>query len=121
MNLDADGTSVSFEVQNHAGGVPDGGIVGRGGANCVAGDASVPLSYIRERARAGEMREKMTAVVAEATASAFSSRRPPNTSRRRAPPNRSGVLAAGFLNKRWESAYQTTDLPSGITFLAKGN
>ena len=65
VNRDANGTSVSFEVQNHDGGVPDGGTVGRNGANCVACDSSVPLSYVRERARAGEMREKMTAVVAE--------------------------------------------------------
>ena len=65
VNRDADGTSVSFEVQNHGGGVPSGGTVGRNGATCIACDASVPLSYVRERARAGEMREKMTAVVAE--------------------------------------------------------
>ena len=65
VNRDAGGTSVSFEVQDHDGGVPDGGTVGRNGAQCVACDSSVPLSYVRERARAGEMREKMTAVVAE--------------------------------------------------------
>lgn len=65
VNRDADGTSVSFEVQNHDNGVPNGGTVGRNGANCVACDISVPLSYVRERARAGEMREKMTAIVAE--------------------------------------------------------
>ena len=65
VNRDDNGTSVSFEVQNHGGGVPSGGTVGRNGANCVACEASVPLSYVRERARAGEMREKMTAVVAE--------------------------------------------------------
>ena len=65
VSRDADGTSVSFKVQNHDGGVPDGGTVGRNGASCVACDASVPLSYVRERARAGGMREKMIAVVAE--------------------------------------------------------
>ena len=57
-------TTVSFEVQNHDGGVPSGGAVGRYGANCIACDASVLLSYVREQARAGEMRETMTAIVA---------------------------------------------------------
>ena len=64
VNRDANGTSVSFEVQNHDGGVPDGGTVS-GGAQCIACDSAVPLSYVQERARAGDMREKMTAVVGE--------------------------------------------------------
>ena len=64
VNRDANETSVSFEVQDHDGGVPNGGTV-RGGAQCVACDSSVPRSYLRERARAGEMRQQMTAIVAE--------------------------------------------------------
>ena len=71
VNRDADGTSVSFEVQSHSGGVPNGGTVGRNGASCVACDSSVPLTYVRERARAGEMREKMTAIVVAETSPRF--------------------------------------------------
>ena len=64
INRDADRTSVSFEVQDHSGGVPRGGTVS-GGARCVACDASVTRADAREFANAGEMREKMIAVVAE--------------------------------------------------------
>ena len=71
VNREAAETSVSFEVQDHDGGVPSGGTVGRNGARCVACDSSVPLSYVRERACAGEMREKMTAVVSESDGNRF--------------------------------------------------
>ena len=58
-------TAVSFQVQNHGGGVPSDGTVGKYGANCIVCESSVSLDYIRERGRSGEMREKMTAIVAE--------------------------------------------------------
>ena len=57
--------TISFEVQNHSEGVPAKGTVNRNGATCVACGSTVPLEYVREQARAGNMGELMTAVVAE--------------------------------------------------------
>ena len=56
---------VSFVVQKHRGGVPEGGTVDRNGAICIACNNAVPLSYVREQARAGNMDEQMTCIVAE--------------------------------------------------------
>ena len=56
---------VSFVVQNHSDGVPDSGTVDRNGAVCIACNNAIPLSYVREQARAGNMGERMTAIVAE--------------------------------------------------------
>ena len=56
---------VSFVVQKHSGGVPERGTVNRNGAVCIACNNPVKLSYIREQARAGNMGEQMTAIVAE--------------------------------------------------------
>ena len=60
-----EGASVSFAVQNHSGGVPKGGTVDRNGATCIACNAGVKLTYVREQAQAGRMGEVMTAIVAE--------------------------------------------------------
>lgn len=56
---------VSFVVQEHSGGVPEGGTVDRNGAVCIACNNPAPLSYVREQARVGNMGEQMTAIVAE--------------------------------------------------------
>ena len=56
---------ISFAVQDHSIGVPEGGTVGRNGAVCIACNNAVPLSYVREQARVGNMGEQMTAIVAE--------------------------------------------------------
>ena len=56
---------VSFVVQNHSDDVPEGGTVDRNGAVCIACNNAVPLSYVREQAKAGNMKEQMTAIVAE--------------------------------------------------------
>ena len=56
---------VSFVVQKHSNGVPEGGTVDRNGAVCIACNNAAPLSYVREQARAGNMGEQMTAIVAE--------------------------------------------------------
>ena len=56
---------ISFVVQDHSGDVPEGGTVDRNGACCIACNNAVPLSYVRETARAGNLGEQMTAVVAE--------------------------------------------------------
>ena len=56
---------VSFVVQHHSGDVPEDGTVNRNGAVCIACNNPVPLPYVREQARAGNMGEQMTAIVAE--------------------------------------------------------
>ena len=56
---------ISFVVQSYRDGVPDSGTVDRNGAVCIACNSAVPLSYVREQARAGNMDEQMTAIVAE--------------------------------------------------------
>ncbi len=59
--------TISFEVQNHDGGIPMERTVIRGGkgAICVACNGSVTHAYIREQSKAGNMGEQMTAIVAE--------------------------------------------------------
>ena len=56
---------VSFVVQNHRRGVPEGGTVDRNGAVCIACNNAAPLPYVREQTRVGNMSEQMTAIVAE--------------------------------------------------------
>ena len=56
---------VSFVVQKHSGSVPEGGTVDSDGAVCIACNNAVPLSYVREQGRAGNMGEQMTAIIAE--------------------------------------------------------
>lgn len=57
--------SISFEVQNHSGGVPPEGTVNRNGVVCIACGTASPLAYVREQSRAGKMGQQMTAIVAE--------------------------------------------------------
>ena len=57
--------TVSFEVQKHAGDVPNKGTVNRHGAVCIACGSAVKLSYVREYGRTGKISETMTAIVAE--------------------------------------------------------
>ncbi len=63
--VDSVAKSVSFQLQNHRDGVPAEGTVNRNGATCVACGSTSPLSYVREQARAGNMGEVMTCIVAE--------------------------------------------------------
>ena len=63
--VDYEEKHISFVVQNHSGDVPESGTVDRNGAFCIACKNAVPLSYIREQARSGNMGEQMTAIVAE--------------------------------------------------------
>ena len=63
--VDRASRTVSFEVQNHPGGVPTEGSVNRNGATCVACKGTVPLEYVREQSRAGRMGEQMIGIVAE--------------------------------------------------------
>ena len=62
---------VSFVVQDHSDGVPEVGTVDRNGAICIACNSAVPLSYVREQGRAGNMGEQMTAIVAEGNRKRF--------------------------------------------------
>ena len=63
--IDRTAKHVSFVVQNHSGSVPEGGTVDSNGAICIACNSAVPLSYVREQARAGKIGEQMTAIVAK--------------------------------------------------------
>ena len=62
--VDHEAKRLSFVVKNHNDDVPEGGTVGRNGAVCIACNNAAPLSYVREQARAGNMGEQMTAIVA---------------------------------------------------------
>ena len=63
--IDQDAKTISFIIQDHNRGIPENGTVNSNGATCVACNSTVPLSYLREQARAGRMSEQMTAIVAE--------------------------------------------------------
>ena len=63
--IDREAKAISFVVQNHAEGVPKSGTVSRRGAVCLTCRSAVPLAYVREQARAGDMGQQMTPVVAE--------------------------------------------------------
>ena len=63
--IDRRAKAITFVVQDHDEGVPEDGTVGRKGAVCLACRSAVPLTYVRERAWAGELGEQMTTIVAE--------------------------------------------------------
>ena len=63
--IDRESNTISFVVQDYDDGVPSGSTVNRTGAFCLACNAAAPLSYVRQRAQAGEMDEQMTAIVAK--------------------------------------------------------
>lgn len=61
--VDRENKSIDFRVQDHPDGVPSIGTVSAKGAVCLACRSAAPLTYVRERARAGEMTAQMTAIV----------------------------------------------------------
>ena len=63
--VDREKNRIAFVVQNHNVGVPKSGTVNRNGATCLSCGGVVKLPYVREQARAGNMGEAMTAIVAE--------------------------------------------------------
>lgn len=63
--VDRASNEVSFVVQNHNRDVPSDGTVNRSSATCFACEDSVGLKYVRRQAKAGNMGETMTAIVAE--------------------------------------------------------
>ena len=62
--IDRDANTISFQVQDHDKGVPEEGTVDRNGATCIACGNTVKLTYVREQAKASNMGEQMTAIVA---------------------------------------------------------
>ena len=68
LNRDTQPFTISFQVQNHDDGVPKSGstiIYGGKGATCVACDAPVTHTYIRDQSTYGNMGETITCIVAE--------------------------------------------------------
>ena len=63
--VEREAKTVSFIVQDDANCVPATGTVNRNGATCLACNGVVALEYVREQARAGQMGEVMTGIVAE--------------------------------------------------------
>ena len=62
--VDRGAKNISFQVQAHDTEVPVNGTVNRNGATCVGCGNSVGLPYVREQAKAGNMRRQMVAIVA---------------------------------------------------------
>lgn len=65
---DPSGKRVAYEIGHAVAAAPTAdsdGTVGRQGARCVACDAAVPLEYVRERGRAGEIGAQLMGVAAE--------------------------------------------------------
>ena len=63
--VDREAKTIAFVVQNHDEGVPKDGTVNRKGVVCLVCQTAAPLTYVRERGRAGEIGEQMTAIVAQ--------------------------------------------------------
>ena len=63
--VDRETKTISWIVQDNPNGVPSTGTVDRNGATCLGCGGAVKLTYVREQARAGNMDEVMTAIVAE--------------------------------------------------------
>ena len=63
--VDREAKTISWIVQDKPNGVPSTGTVDRNGATCLGCGGAVKLTYVREQARAGNMGEQMTAIVAE--------------------------------------------------------
>lgn len=62
--LDARSKSVSFHVKSGTGTVPNG-TVDRKGATCIVCRTPVPFDHVRDESKAGRMRAKLMAIVAE--------------------------------------------------------
>ena len=58
------GKKIRYEVR-HGKGKAQEGTIGRTGATCICCGASVPISYIRDEAKAGRLHEELMAIVAE--------------------------------------------------------
>ena len=63
--IDRDRKSITFDIQNHTGGVPTRGTANRSGATCVSCNQAMKLDYIRQQSRDGNLGKQMTAVIAK--------------------------------------------------------
>ena len=63
--FDRKSKTLSFVVQTHNEGVPQGGTIKRTNAYCCNCGTAVKLPYVREQGKAGKIEEVMTAIVAE--------------------------------------------------------
>ena len=100
---------VSFVVQNHGNNVPEAGTVDRNGGVCIACNKPVPLSYVREQARVGNMGEQMTAIVAEG-----------NPGRLFVSPTNEHIQAAQEATSTWRPSGRLTEQGLGISVQAYG-
>ena len=107
--INRDTNTVSFKVQNHNGGVPTTKTVGDNSATCVACNSSVPLDYVREQARAGNMKEQMTGIVCEG-----------NRRRIFQSPTPEHVAAALEATSKWKPIGSVADRPLGISIQGYG-
>ena len=102
--LDRETQSVSFVVQDHAEGVPTSGTVSGKGAVCLVCQSAVPLTYVRERARAGDLGQQMTAIVAEG-----------KRKRLFLSPNNEHLDAASRVRPRWWPTQPMPDTPTLVS------
>ena len=63
--VDQKSKTITWSVQTNAEGVPLAETVNRNGARCIACGSPVKLSYVREQAKSGKMKEVLIAIVAE--------------------------------------------------------
>ena len=63
--IDRESNTISFVVQAHDEGVPQGSTVNKNGASCIACGSAVKLPYVREQAKMGKMEEMLIGTVAE--------------------------------------------------------
>ena len=101
--VNREGKRVSFVVQNHSNGVPDNSTVDRNSATCIACHNAVPLSYVREQARAGNIGEQMTAIVAEG-----------NRQRLYVPPSNVHIQSATSAEPAWRPTGNLPDRALGL-------
>ena len=107
--VDYEAKRISFVVQNHNDDIPEGGTVGRNGAVCIACNNAVPLSYVREQARSGNMGEQMTAIVAEG-----------DRGRLFVSPTNEHIQAAQDATSTWQPSGELTGQRLGISLQAYG-
>ena len=103
-------------VQAHSEGVPKGGTVSKNGAFCIACGSAVKLPYVREQGKAGNIREIMTAIVAESEHGKLFLSLLKHISKPPSLLNPSGDREENYLKKREASAFNSTGSQGGITF-----
>lgn len=105
--VDKASNTISFVVQNHNEGVPEEGTVTQTSASCVVCKDSVKLEYVRQQAKAGNMREVMTAIVAEG-----------NRQKLFISPANAQIQTALAAKPKWQPTQEITENPkvSGVAY-----